>query len=500
MATSDNTKPTIPAKDSLEQDKSIQSKNRYQNNKSEGDSAQEIAQVTPNTPNVSEYTVTESKDGNEILQDEIADQLKHETVDKKIDNQPYPVELSVERNQENHLIINTDEQINFTEDLDGSYHEICENNIEIKSVKSEESQSKSLNVAPLVSRRQENESSKAQNDSVIHRISKTSLAGEKSSINENIGQINNHSTITSVSLENVVTDPKLSSSETANDTLASRTRNLSITENITLGTSDEHSKFNIKSLTYYVVGIRTTEDGKYPESLNSSKITTDYPLRSASISTDQAENPTVPPWRESNSQQNCDSRNFKNLDAPSRSPNDAGNNLPTFKEILALNNAKDRIKTFNHNRKAYASIDSGLEEWAQQVKKMYPEYEDVTASFDGPEPRISGGFGSTRAIFAKVTGSQPFLPSGYHQRQQSGLQPTPTTPNFRHSMMPAMQSTPQVSVSTNRLKSHQVQTKGKELLHTAGVFGGKAGRVGKDFLAKGKNRLRSAGAGDHKTE
>lgn len=202
MATSDNTKPTIPAKDSLEQDKSIQSKNRYQNNKSEGDSAQEIAQVTPNTPNVSEYTVTESKDGNEILQDEIADQLKHETVDKKIDNQPYPVELSVERNQENHLIINTDEQINFTEDLDGSYHEICENNIEIKSVKSEESQSKSLNVAPLVSRRQENESSKAQNDSVIHRISKTSLAGEKSSINENIGQINNHSTITSVSLEN----------------------------------------------------------------------------------------------------------------------------------------------------------------------------------------------------------------------------------------------------------------------------------------------------------
>ncbi|SZF05235.1 unnamed protein product [Blumeria hordei] len=480
MATSDNTKPLLPAEDSSEQSKSIQSENHCQSSKCEGVDAQDIAKVTPNAPNVLEYNATEPKDENEILKDEIVDQPKHKIDDKKINNQPCPVELSVERNQEKHLNINTDEQNNLTPELDGSCHERCENNPGIKSVPSDESQSKSLNVAPLVSQWQENESSKAQKDSVINRISQTSHMGEKPSINENIGQINNHSAITSASLENIDTDPKLSSSETANDTLASRTKNLSITENT-------------------ISGIGTTEDCKNPESLNSSKITTNYPLRSVSLSIEQAENPTVPSWRESSSQKNCD-RNFRGSDASPRSPNDAENNLPKFKEILALNNPKDRIKTFNHSREAYASIDSGLENWAQEVKKMYPEYEDVTASFDGPEPRISGGFGSTRAIFAKVTGSQPFLPSGYHQRQQSGLQPTPTTPNFRHSMMPAMQSSPQVSVSTNRLKSHQVQTKGKELLHTAGVFGGKAGKVGKDFLAKGKNRLRSTGAGDHKTE
>jgi hypothetical protein len=38
-----------------------------------------------------------------------------------------------------------------------------------------------------------------------------------------------------------------------------------------------------------------------------------------------------------------------------------------------------------------------------------------------------------------------------------------------------------------------VQAKGKEFLHTAGIFGGKAGKAGKGLLAKGKNKFRGSG-------
>tara|TARA_R110002060_G_scaffold48987_2_gene59948 strand:+ start:632 stop:826 length:195 start_codon:yes stop_codon:yes gene_type:complete len=48
----------------------------------------------------------------------------------------------------------------------------------------------------------------------------------------------------------------------------------------------------------------------------------------------------------------------------------------------------------------------------------------------------------------------------------------------------------------NKITTQQVQAKGKELLHTAGIFGGKAGKAGKGLLAKGKNKLRAAGGGD----
>jgi hypothetical protein len=40
------------------------------------------------------------------------------------------------------------------------------------------------------------------------------------------------------------------------------------------------------------------------------------------------------------------------------------------------------------------------------------------------------------------------------------------------------------------------QTKGKDLLHSAGVFGGKASKAGKGFFAKGKSKLRGSGSGD----
>lgn len=46
--------------------------------------------------------------------------------------------------------------------------------------------------------------------------------------------------------------------------------------------------------------------------------------------------------------------------------------------------------------------------------------------------------------------------------------------------------------SSGKLSSQQVQAKGKDLLHTAGVFGGKANFAAKGLFSKGKSKLRAA--------
>jgi hypothetical protein len=38
-----------------------------------------------------------------------------------------------------------------------------------------------------------------------------------------------------------------------------------------------------------------------------------------------------------------------------------------------------------------------------------------------------------------------------------------------------------------------MQAKSKELLHTAGIFGGRASKAGKGLLAKGKSRFKGSG-------
>ena len=52
------------------------------------------------------------------------------------------------------------------------------------------------------------------------------------------------------------------------------------------------------------------------------------------------------------------------------------------------------------------------------------------------------------------------------------------------------------SSSRNKLSSQQVQAKGKDLLHSAGVFGGKANVAAKGLFSKGRSKLRGAGGSD----
>ncbi|KAG9247164.1 hypothetical protein BJ878DRAFT_539567 [Calycina marina] len=160
-----------------------------------------------------------------------------------------------------------------------------------------------------------------------------------------------------------------------------------------------------------------------------------------------------------------------------------------FKDIVALQSPQQRSQKFDETRKTFAAMDSGLTSWISSLQSQYPEHRDTTGSFGRPTLDQSK-FGRS------PTGATPQLQQPYYQQYLNAS--SPTTPG-NQSLRPG----PSTSVGSQHgfhppasQMTQQVQAKSKELLHTAGVFSGKAGKVGKGLLARGKNKLRGAGGGD----
>ena len=170
-----------------------------------------------------------------------------------------------------------------------------------------------------------------------------------------------------------------------------------------------------------------------------------------------------------------------------------------FKEIAAMKSPYQRIQTFDETRQRFASMDSGLTDWMARLQAQQEEHANVTASWAGSGMGVPTG--SSRSRFGKATGAgAPPLQQPYYQQYLNASSPTiPSTPVSGQSRPgPSMPTGSQQGFSPagSKLSGQQVQSKGKDLLHTAGIFGGKAGKAGKGLLAKGKNKLRGSGAGD----
>jgi len=131
------------------------------------------------------------------------------------------------------------------------------------------------------------------------------------------------------------------------------------------------------------------------------------------------------------------------------------------------------------------------------MKAQHPEHANTTSSF-GSSRAINFPNGSARGKFGKAPGgAPPPLQPPYYQQYLNASSPTsPGTPGSRPGPSTPVGSQQGLSPAGTKIKTQQVQAKGKELLHTAGIFGGKAGKAGKGLLAKGKNKLRGAGGGD----
>ena len=166
-----------------------------------------------------------------------------------------------------------------------------------------------------------------------------------------------------------------------------------------------------------------------------------------------------------------------------------------FRDILAFQNPEQRIRAYNDTRDQFATMDTGLTEWlmvlSSNQRNSFP-----AGSWAGP---VIAGNGAERP---KVPKSSPSgipgtpLQQPYYQ-QYLNASPTSSIPSMTRPGIGITSGSQQgFSPGGSKMSGQQGQTKSKDLLHSAGVFGGKASKAGKGLFAKGKNKLRGSGGGD----
>ena len=170
--------------------------------------------------------------------------------------------------------------------------------------------------------------------------------------------------------------------------------------------------------------------------------------------------------------------------------------IPAFREIVALKTPAERIRGFNDARGQFARLPIGLQAWVDETLTRLPEHEDLLTTSGRLFPSPQGHKSSPSR--SKLGG---LIPGGGQAGQQTHQQQY-----LNVNSQPAMFNGPPQSVATSggspqayspsggsggKMSSQQVQAKGKDLLHTAGVFGGKANVAAKELFSKGKSKFRA---------
>ncbi|APA15810.1 hypothetical protein sscle_15g105800 [Sclerotinia sclerotiorum 1980 UF-70] len=170
--------------------------------------------------------------------------------------------------------------------------------------------------------------------------------------------------------------------------------------------------------------------------------------------------------------------------------------IPTWKEILGMKDVHERVHAFDEIRERFAAMDSGIHDWIFALKAEQPEHADVNESYGGFTSNVPTS--STRRNTRSASGA---MQSPYFQQYLNASGPSQSSTSVSRPGQTGTSGNQQgFSPAHAKITSQQVQAKGKEFLHHAGMFGGKAGKAGfqagKGLLAKGKNRLRAAGSSD----
>jgi hypothetical protein len=152
------------------------------------------------------------------------------------------------------------------------------------------------------------------------------------------------------------------------------------------------------------------------------------------------------------------------------------------REIATINSTSERIATYNKTRDHWATTDHGLSAWLTSAHEANPSL--ATQSY--PQPRPQSG-----TVRHKHTGSLAML--GKFTGSSTNQDATQATSNT-NSPTAASASESGPGGFLGRTASHSIQTKqmqakGKDLLHTAGVLSGKGMTSAKGLFAKGKSRF-----------
>jgi hypothetical protein len=148
-----------------------------------------------------------------------------------------------------------------------------------------------------------------------------------------------------------------------------------------------------------------------------------------------------------------------------------------FRDIIGITSINQRIKSFEHTRDQFATLDTGLNQWLQFMVHEHSEHTDVVAQSKTLSP-IMPQSSPSRSRFPKL----PSL-----SNLGSSNDGTPTSAS--HVRRPSGH----IGSVMNR---QNVGDKGKEFLHTAGAFSGKASGAAKGLFAKGRSKFRPSGGSD----
>ena len=179
---------------------------------------------------------------------------------------------------------------------------------------------------------------------------------------------------------------------------------------------------------------------------------------------------------------------------PPLPPSNGQPKIQAFREILALKSASERIRAYDETREQFATLNTGLAHWLATTANDLLEHADLLTSSARP-PTFHGHKPSPSR--SKLSG---LLQSGGHSSQLNSNS-TQSAPEGA-ATGGALGNASSYGFSTSgglsgKSSSQQVQAKGKDLLHTAGVFGGKANVAAKGLFSKGKSKLRG-GSGAEK--
>ena len=174
-------------------------------------------------------------------------------------------------------------------------------------------------------------------------------------------------------------------------------------------------------------------------------------------------------------------------EAPPLPPPNFQPKIAAFREILALKSPSDRIRAYDETREQFGNLNTGLSHWLAITANDLPQHADLFVG-SARRPTFQGHKPSPSRI--KLGG---LLQSGGLSTQSYSNTP-PSVPDSTPGNASLYGYSPSTGPS-GKLSSQQVQAKGKDLLHTAGIFGGKANVAAKGLFSKGRSKLRgSSGA------
>ncbi|KAF2795510.1 hypothetical protein K505DRAFT_11427 [Melanomma pulvis-pyrius CBS 109.77] len=177
-----------------------------------------------------------------------------------------------------------------------------------------------------------------------------------------------------------------------------------------------------------------------------------------------------------------------------------------FREIVTMKSPSERIATYNKTRDYWANADHGLNDWIASAVAANPQLASQTPLQHRPTIAATATSrhkpAGSLSLFGKKEGSSSTQPpiAPYYEQYNSAASQVPSTPTSSGAPAEVHPQSSSTGASGGRSTSHQMQTKGKDLLHTAGVLGGKGLGKGmtsaKGLFAKGKSRFRASGSGD----